>query len=49
MVSRDRLVRFPVLTSIVLLAAAARIAPHPHNVTPIAALALFRGAYFVNR
>ncbi|MBB4061551.1 hypothetical protein GGP80_002710 [Salinibacter ruber] len=47
--SRDRLVRFAVLTGIVLLAAAARIAPHPHNVTPIAALALFGGAHFANR
>ncbi|WP_103018874.1 DUF6580 family putative transport protein [Salinibacter altiplanensis] len=49
MMSRDRLVRFAVLTGIVLLAAAARLVPHPPNVTPIAALALFGGAHFANR
>ncbi|MEF8816569.1 MAG: DUF6580 family putative transport protein [Salinibacter sp.] len=46
---RDRLVRFAVLTGVVLLAAAARLLPHPPNVTPIAALALFGGAHFANR
>lgn len=49
MFSRDRLVRFAVLTGIVLCAAAARLVPHPPNVTPIAALALFGGAHFANR
>jgi hypothetical protein len=49
MTSRDRLVRFAVLSGIVLLAAAARLVPHPPNVTPIAALALFGGAHFANR
>ncbi|WP_263785258.1 DUF6580 family putative transport protein [Salinibacter grassmerensis] len=49
MLTRDRLVRFAVLTGIVLLAAAARLVPHPPNVTPIAALALFGGAHFANR
>ena len=47
--TRDRLVRFAVLTGVVLLAAAARLVPHPPNVTPIAALALFGGAHFANR
>lgn len=32
----------------VLLAAASRLIPHPPNVTPIAAMALFGGAYFSN-
>ncbi|PSQ78172.1 MAG: hypothetical protein BRD35_02085 [Bacteroidetes bacterium QH_7_62_13] len=49
MLSRDRSVRFAVLTGIVLLAAAARLVPHPPNVTPLAALALFGGAHFANR
>lgn len=33
----------------ILLAAASRLIPHPPNVTPIAAMALFGGAYFSNR
>ena len=33
----------------VLLAAASRLIPHPANVTPIAAMALFGGAHFSNR
>lgn len=49
MLSRDHLVRFGVLTGVVLLAAAARLVPHPHSVTPIDALALFGGAHFANR
>jgi hypothetical protein len=37
------------LTGLVFLAALARLAPHPPNVTPIAAMALFGGAYMSNR
>lgn len=36
MPTRDRLVRVAVLTGLVVLAAAARIAPHPPNLPPIA-------------
>jgi hypothetical protein len=49
MLSHGNLVHFGILTGIVLLAAAARLVPHPPNVTPIAALALFGGAHFANR
>jgi hypothetical protein len=38
-----------VLTGIVAAAALARLVPHPPNVTPIAAMALFGGACFINR
>jgi hypothetical protein len=38
-----------VLMGIVLAAALARLVPHPPNFTPIAAMALFGGACFVNR
>lgn len=38
--------RFIFLTSIVLIAALCRLLPHPPNFTPIAAMALFGGAYF---
>jgi hypothetical protein len=38
-----------VLAVIVATAALARLAPHPPNVTPIAALALFGGACFTDR
>lgn len=41
--------RLMVLTGIVVLAALARLVPHPPNVTPIAAMALFGGAYLSNR
>ena len=37
--------RLMVLTAIVLAAAFSRLVPHPPNVTPIAAMALFGGAY----
>jgi len=33
----------------IVLAAASRLMPHPPNVTPIAAMALFGGAYFSHR
>ncbi len=38
-----------VLAGIVAAAALARLAPHPPNVTPIAAMALFGGACFASR
>jgi hypothetical protein len=41
--------RMMVLVSTVILAAMARLLPHVPNVTPIAAMALFGGAYLANR
>lgn len=41
--------RFLALISIILLAAASRLIPHPPNVTPLTAVALFGGAYFSDR
>ncbi len=41
--------RLAALTAIVVLAAASRLVPHPHNITPLAALALFGGAHFRSR
>jgi hypothetical protein len=41
--------RITVLTAMILTAAATRLLPHPPNVTPIAALALFGGAQFTEK
>ncbi|HSR18620.1 MAG TPA: DUF6580 family putative transport protein [Ignavibacteriaceae bacterium] len=41
--------RFWTLSGIVLAAAFARFIPHPPNFAPIAAIALFGGAYFDNK
>ncbi|MGH2403238.1 MAG: DUF6580 family putative transport protein [bacterium] len=41
--------RMIALIGIVLAAAASRLLPHPPNFTPIAAMALFGGAYFADR
>ncbi len=41
--------RLMVLLVLVALAALSRLVPHPPNVAPIAALALFGGAYFPDR
>lgn len=41
--------RFIILFIIVLLVAATRLLPHPPNFTPIAALALFGGAFFADK
>jgi len=41
--------RLLVLTGIVMAAAMARLLPHPPNMTPIAAMALFGGAFLSNR
>ena len=42
-------VRFVTLTGIVLGVATMRLLPHPPNVTPIAAIALFGGAHFASK
>ena len=41
--------RFGTLTIIVLVAAFSRLMPHTPNLTPIAAIAVFGGAYFANK
>jgi hypothetical protein len=41
--------RLMVLIGIVVAAAMARLVPHPPNMTPIAAMALFGGAFLPNR
>ena len=41
--------RFLVITGMILGAAAFRLIPHYPNFTPIAAMALFGGAYFTNK
>jgi hypothetical protein len=43
------ILRGAVLATMVLLAAMLRIVPHPWNLTPIGAIALFSGAMFRNR
>ncbi len=42
-------IRFAVVLGMVLTAAASRLIPHPPNLTPIAAIALFGGAYFADK
>ena len=42
-------VRFITLSSMIFIAAIMRLLPHPPNFTPIAAMALFGGAYFADR
>jgi hypothetical protein len=41
--------RFVTLSAIIAVAALCRLLPHPPNVTPITAMALFAGAHFGNR
>ena len=41
--------RFWVLTGMIIAAAFFRFLPHPPNFVPIAAMALFGGAYFSNK
>ena len=41
--------RFLVLVSMILVAAASRLIPHPPNMTSLTAAALFGGAYFSDR
>ena len=42
-------IRFSVIVSIILMLALYRVIPHPPNVSPVAAMALFGGAYFTDR
>lgn len=42
-------IRFSVVASIILLLAIYRVIPHPPNVSPVAAMALFGGVYFADR
>jgi hypothetical protein len=49
MAMSDRRFLLLVLVGVVLLAAAARLLPHPPNVTPVTAMALFAGAHLVDR
>ena len=41
--------RYSFIIAIILLAAVVRLLPHPHNFTPLGAMALFGGAYFSRR
>ena len=41
--------RFATLSAVVLLAALWRVVPHPWNLTPVPAMALFAGAHFSSR
>ncbi len=41
--------RFVILVAMVVLAAISRVVPHPWNVTPVAAMALFSGAHFTDK
>lgn len=41
--------RFLVIGGIIVVAILSRLLPHPLNFTPIAAIALFAGAYFTNK
>ena len=41
--------RFATLSAVVLLAALWRLVPHPWNLTPVSAMALFAGAHFSSR
>jgi hypothetical protein len=45
----EKSARFYTLTSIILLAALSRLIPHPWNVTPLTAIALFGGVEFSNK
>ncbi len=42
-------IRFSAIVSIILVLAIYRVVPHPPNVSPVAAMALFGGAYFADR
>lgn len=47
--NRKITLRTGLLALIILLAAASRLVPHPYNVTPIGAMALFGAAHFSRR
>lgn len=42
-------IRFSVIVSIILALALYRVIPHPPNASPVAAMAMFGGAYFTDR
>jgi len=42
-------IRFSVIVSIIVVLAFYRVLPHPPNVSPVAAMALFGGVYFSDR
>jgi hypothetical protein len=42
-------IRFGILALVVLVAGMSRLLPHPPNVSPLSAVALFGGAYFTKR
>jgi hypothetical protein len=42
-------IRFSVIVSIIMMLALYRVLPHPPNVSPLAAMALFGGVYFADR
>jgi hypothetical protein len=42
-------VKFGVVATVILLAALSRVIPHPHNFTPVGAIALFGAAHFRQR
>ena len=42
-------IRISVIVSIILMLALYRVIPHPPNISPVAAMALFGGAYFTDR
>lgn len=41
--------RFLIIFGLIVLAIASRLLPHPPNFTPVAAIALFGGAYFADK
>jgi hypothetical protein len=43
------ILRFGIITLMILMAAFSRLLPHPFNFTPLGAMALFGAAYFGNR
>ncbi|MCP4124508.1 MAG: hypothetical protein GY751_22415 [Bacteroidetes bacterium] len=45
----ERNKRFLVVSVIILIAVISRLLPHPANATPVAAIALFGGAYFLDK
>src|ERR1700741_1685887 len=46
---KSLILRGAVITTMIVVAAVLRVVPHPWNLTPIGAIALFSGAMFRNR
>ncbi len=42
----NKTIRLSLIAGLILLAAISRVLPHPHNFTPVGAIALFGAAYF---